>query len=122
MRGLIPHRTLPCSVKGGRGPVGRQLGTGRGHVLGSTPPLFLQKQLATVPSWRRALEGLSPRSWGSVYETLEGRWGLSSVLMDKFCFDKVRKCREISQNLNVFHLKIALLLTQGPALCSDSHY
>lgn len=113
----IPHRTLPCSVKGGRA-VGRQLER-PGHVCWEHPTLFLQKQLATVLSWRQVLEAQLPCSWVSVYETLQGG-GPSSVLMDKFCFDKVRECREISQNLNVFHLEIALLLTQGPA-CALIH-
>lgn len=75
-RRLIPHPALPCSVKGGRGPVRRRLGTGGGgHVPGRTPPLFLQKRPAPVPCWRQALEGLSPHAWGSVCETLEGRQG-----------------------------------------------
>ena len=37
MRELIPHRTLLCSVKGGRGPVGRQLGTRVGARAGEHP-------------------------------------------------------------------------------------
>ena len=118
-----PHSALLCE----RGPWASWEAAGNrggGTCRGAPHPSSSRNSRPRSPAGARPWKGCPPVPGVLSMRLWREGVGLSSVLMDKFCFD-VRKIRTMPRDFpkpKCIQFKDCSSSNAGPALCSDSHY